>query len=201
MITRKAKNKILKGDLVAYPTESFYALGVDATNKKATQRLFRTKHREKGKPIALIASDLAQVQRYFHTSPEELKLMKKYWPGSLTIVLRPKKKIAAKVLAPTTPQPLLREEGAARIGVRVPNHTSARRLAARAGAPITATSANISGQPPTKLARVIKQTFPDILIMPGRCGQQRKPSTVVQIIKHKLIIHRQGAAHVHPLAA
>ncbi|MBI3572736.1 MAG: threonylcarbamoyl-AMP synthase [Candidatus Kerfeldbacteria bacterium] len=191
-MTRNIENpnaRLDKGGIVAYPTESFYALGVKATNPQAIKQLFHAKHREKGKPIALIASDLKQVQRYFFVSGEEQALMTRYWPGSLTIVLHPKKSIVTKAL------------GARNIGVRVPNHASARRLAARAGAPITATSANMSGQAPTKSARVIWRTFPDILIVPGRCGRQHKPSTVVQIIKHKLIIHRQGAAHVHPLAA
>ena len=174
-------NPIISINVFAYPTESFYALGVDATDKKAIRRLFRVKHREPGKPIALIAADLAQVKRFFHLSQEELKLAKKYWPGALTIILRPKAKIAARAL------------GARRIGVRVPQHANARKLCKLAGVPLTATSANISGQPPTKSYYKIKKDFPDIMVIPGRCGRSTKPSTVVSVKKNGIEITRPGA--------
>ncbi len=164
-----------------FPTESFFALGVPANNPKAIQALFRIKRRESGKPIALIAANLAQVKKYFYLSTIEERLAKEYWPGSLTILLKPKRPIAARAL------------GAARIGVRVPAHAGARRLAALAGAPLTATSANISGQPPTKSASTVKQAFPDILVMPGRCGRATKPSTVVEVLRDRIVILRDGA--------
>lgn len=166
-----------------YPTESFYALGVVATGAPEVKQLFRLKRRETGKPIALIAASVRQVKVFFHVSKDEERLMRIYWPGPLTIVLRPKAAIAARAL------------GARRIGVRVPGHAGARRLAAQLGAPLTATSANLSGQPPTKSARKVKRLFPDILVVPGRCGRQRHPSTVVEIVRHRLVIHRQGSVH------
>lgn len=170
--------------IVGYPTESFFALGVKATDAQAIQQLFRVKQREKGKPIALIAADFQQVKKFFVMSKTEEVLAKRHWPGALTILLTPNKKIAARAL------------GARRIGVRVPAHAGAQRLAKKIGAPITATSANISGHPPTKLVRKLKQDFPDILVVPGRCGRARKPSTVVEIVKNSIIIHRQGSLHV-----
>lgn len=171
-------------NIFAFPTESFYALGADATDTRAIQQLFRVKHRERGKPIALIAATTAQVRKFFVLSKHEERVAEQHWPGSLTILLKPRKMIAARAL------------GATRIGVRVPAHASARRLAARVGAPITATSANISGQPPTKLAAKVKRDFPGILIMPGRCGRQTRPSTVVAIEKNTLTILRQGSVHL-----
>lgn len=185
-----------------YPTESFYALGVKATDRKAIQHLFRVKHREKNKPIALIAADLKQVKRYFVLSKTELKLAKKFWPGALTLVLRPKKKIAANALFGTTPSrssratPPHKRRGAYRVGVRVPKHAGARALAKKVEAPITATSANISGQPPTKSLHKVKQAFPGILVTTGRCGQAKKPSTVAIVQHQKIHILRPGAVHV-----
>jgi len=173
-----------KNTIFAFPTESFYALGVNATDVEAVQELFRLKHREAGKPIALIAADIKQVKKYFFMSKVEEQLAEKYWPGALTILLTPKKSIAARAL------------GAKKIGVRVPAHAGARRLAKKLGAPITATSANISGQPPTKSARKLKHDFPDILVVSGKCGSSKKPSTVIEIINKKIIIHRQGAVNV-----
>lgn len=205
------------GGLVAYPTESFYALGVDATNAKAVQRLFRAKGRKKGKSIALIAANLAQVRKFFYMTAAELRLAKKFWPalgsdpsamssgpkgararrGALTILLQPK--------SPTTPasgHPSLEKEGTRSsphrilIGVRVPAHAQARALALKAGVPITATSANRSGQPPTKSAAKVKRDFPGILVLPGRCGRQRRPSTVVMLENRSIITLRQGSVHV-----
>lgn len=201
--------------IFAYPTESFYALGVPATAAKAIQQLFRLKHREPNKPIALIAADIAQVKKFFYVSPAELRLMKKYWPGALTILLRPKTPSSPRpssgrrgviavsaLLGLTSPSPLLTlRRGPARVGVRVPDHAPARELALECGAPITATSANISGQPPTKSARKLKRDFPDIMIVPERCGKEHLPSTVVEIINNKIIIHRQGSLNLSPKRA
>jgi len=185
-------------NIFAYPTESFYALGVPATNAKAIRQLFRLKRREKGKPIALIAADIQQVKKFFFMSKDEERLAKKYWPGAVTILLKPKRTIAVSaLLGGTSPTPLLnRRRGQLRIGVRVPAHPGARRLAKTLGAPITATSANISGQPPTKSARKVKQSFPGILIMPGRCGKLRQPSTIIKMKKKKILILRQGSQNL-----
>lgn len=205
-----------RGVIFGYPTESFYALGVKATDKYAIKKLFRLKHREAGKPIALIAADLKQVKKFFYMTKDEERLARKHWPGALTILLKPKPPssprpspggrgwIAADALVPsspnastTSPRPLLNQGvvRGGRIGVRVPTHAGARQLAHQAGSPITATSANISGQPPTKSARKVKRDFPGIMIAPGRCGRNAKPSTVVKIIKNSITIIRQGATH------
>lgn len=194
---------IRRGAIAAYPTESFYALGADATNPKAVAKIYQLKLREKGKPIALIAGNLKQVRKFFYLSAAELQLAKKHWPGAVTILLRPKPGIAAAALVgPTAPNPSYdRRGGLARgrrplVGVRIPEHAQARALALSVGAPITATSANTSGQPPTKSARQVKRDFPGILVIPGRCGRQWRPSTVVEIIKHQIKIIRPGAVHV-----
>lgn len=190
----------VRNDIFAYPTESFYALGVDATNPVAIRQLFRVKHREPGKPIALIAANLAQVKKYFVMSKDEERLARKYWPGALTILLRPKKTIASQALTPLSPPS---DEGGneggrrvRRIGVRIPAHAQARKLALWMGVPITATSANLSGQPPTKSPRVLKQYFPDILQVHGRCGRQKIPSTIIRVDQTNITILRHGAVRL-----
>jgi len=184
---RSAAAAIRRGHIIAFPTESFYALGVDATNDDAIRALFSAKLRMRNKPVALIAGNSKQVMKYLRLNRHELILAKKHWPGPFTMIVQPRKKrtgIQTKAL------------GAVAIGVRVPAHAGARRLALAAGVPITATSANISGQPPTKSPRTVARVFPDILILTGRCGKQRKPSTVVQIKGKYLTLIRQGAARV-----
>lgn len=168
----------------AYPTESFFAFGVPANDSTAIRQLFHIKKREPWKPIALVAANLAQVEKFFVLNEKERALAKKYWPGPLTLLLQPKSTIDAKAL------------GAKKIGVRVPSHAVARALAKKLGAPITATSANRSGEPPTKSRRALKREFPDILIVPGRCGRQSQPSTIIDVRGTELHIIRQGSVHV-----
>ncbi len=185
-----------KGVVIGFPTESFFALGANATDPSAIKKLFQLKKREAGKPIALVTSDLKQVKKYFVMSKAEERLAKQYWPGSLTILLKPRKSIATKALVPSSPRLSSTGRRGVLVGVRVPAHAVARKLARLMGSPITATSANISGQPPTKSARKLKRDFPGILIVPGRCGNARRPSTIVDVTNDKLTIIRQGAVHV-----
>jgi L-threonylcarbamoyladenylate synthase len=191
-----AGQTIRQGGIIAYPTESFYALGADATNVSAIKKAFRMKGRGR-KPIALIAADIKQVQRFFYLSPKENELVRKYWPGPVTVLLKPKTAIAARALSPTTPsrrtsrsgRPSLKKEGTGwsprrtlRIGVRVPAHEQARALALYVGAPITATSANRTGRRPTKSASRVRARFPTVPLVPGACGRGTKPSTVIEVV-------------------
>ncbi len=194
---------IRQGGAIAYPTESFYALGADATNVSAVKKIFRMKGRRK-KPIGLIAADFKQVKKFFFMTRAEERLARKYWPGALTILLRPKKAIAARALLGTTPSgrmtghPSLEKEGTLwsprrlLIGVRVPAHAQARALALYAGVPLTATSANLSGQAPTKSPKVVQRLFPARPVLTGRCGKYRQPSTVVTVKRGQAVVLRRG---------
>jgi L-threonylcarbamoyladenylate synthase len=219
---KQAIRIINDGGVIAYPTESFFALGADATNARAIRKVFRLKGRGR-KPIALIAGSIAQVERYFVVSVMERRLMKRYWPGAMTIVMKPRKAIAADaLLGTTTPDPSLKRRGLMGgenwrglevsdgrgrkgggrrggngIGVRVPRHALARKLALVFGKPITATSANISGKHPTKLHTVVGSTFHDMVIMNGACGKAKQSSTVLSMYHGKINILRHGAVGVN----
>lgn len=185
MATIKEVVRALKrGAVVAFPTESFYGIAADATNPDAVKKVFAAKGRGKQKPIALVAASVAQVEKFFYVSAAEKKLMREYWPGALTMVLRPKKAIAARAL------------GARLIGVRVPKHAGARRIAAQLGRPITATSANLTGKPATKSRVVISRTFRGMLIVDGVCGSATKPSTLIRLAKKKIHVLRIGAVRI-----
>jgi len=198
---KQAIRIINDGGVIAYPTESFFALGADATNARAVKKVFRLKGRNK-KPIALIAGSLAQVEKFFFVSAVERRLMKRYWPGAVTILLQPKKDIAADALLGTTPSrpssghPSSMRRGQYRIGVRVPAHAGVRHLALSFGRPITATSANLSGKRPTKLRTVVERTFRGIVTVNGACGTARKPSTILSMDNGKINILRRGAVRV-----
>lgn len=223
MVTLKeAARLIRRGGVVTYPTESFYALGVDATNVRAVRKVFNLKGRGKSKPIALIAGSQRQVEMFFTMTEAERSLAHRYWPGAVTMLLRPKsptpssspsgppagragmgRGVAAEALVGTSPAPSYTRRGASNerlrgpsVGVRIPTHAPARALALVVGAPITATSANRSGRPPTKSARKVKRDFPGILIAPGRCGKYRQPSTVVAVKRGQLVVLRRGQVKI-----
>jgi L-threonylcarbamoyladenylate synthase len=142
--------------------------------------------------LPLIAADFSVVKKYFKMSAPELKLVKKYWPGPLTIILKIKtqttkhKKCFAKKV---------RESGL--VAVRVSPHKIARALAAAAGGFIVSTSANISTKPECFSVAEIKKQFknsrskPDLVLDAG-CLKKSKPSTIVKVEKGKVVILRQG---------
>ena len=128
------------GELVVLPTESVYGLGADATSARAVARLVAVRGREVGKPILVLASDVALVMRVARELPPSARrLAERLWPGALTIVLPARDDVPDALTA-----------GTGTIGVRVPAHATARALVARLGRPVTAPSANPPGAPPPR---------------------------------------------------
>ena len=125
------------GELVVYPTETFYAIGADAFSSIALRRLFEVKGREPGRPVGLIAADAAMAFSVAREIPlDARRLADAFWPGPLTLVLPARDDIADELKGP---------DG---VGVRVSPNPIARALSAGIGRPITATSANLSGEAP-----------------------------------------------------
>jgi L-threonylcarbamoyladenylate synthase len=121
--------------LVIYPTRCLYGVGGDATNPAAVEKVFDAKGRPKNQPVAVICGKDALIARIVETVPPLAKrIMDRFWPGSVTIVMK-----ANKTLPP------LLTAGTGRIGVRRPAQAVAAALAAALDRPITATSANRSG--------------------------------------------------------
>lgn len=126
------------GEAVVCPTETFYALGVDALSSAALQLLFAIKGREPGKPVALIAADAEMAFSVAREVPAEARVLADaFWPGPLTLVLPARSGIDAA---------LINADG--EVGIRVSSHPVARALAAGLGRPLTATSANRAGEEP-----------------------------------------------------
>src|SRR5271163_1959457 len=125
------------GELVVYPTETFYAIGADAFSTAALRRLFQVKGREPGRPIGLIAADTAMAFSVAREIPiDARRLADAFWPGPLTIILPARDNLAPELAGP---------DG---VGVRVSPNPVARALSEGIGKPITATSANLSGAAP-----------------------------------------------------
>jgi L-threonylcarbamoyladenylate synthase len=166
---------IARGEVVAYPTETFYGLAADPRNALAIARVFDAKGRRSDEPLPLIASDLAQVERWFGVlSPQAAALARHFWPGPLTLVLP---------LPADCPLPTALTAGRANVAVRVPAHPVARALAHAAGGAITSTSANPAGAPPASTAEEVVRTLADriAIVIDGGPTPGGAPSTIVDV--------------------
>ena len=181
---REAISILKDGGLIAYPTESFYALGVMATDKEAVSRLFRLKKRPPEKPLPVIVGNIETLETIIKSMPDQaIALIKKYWPGPLNIIFEAKDHI-----------PLMLTGGSHRIAVRIPGDKTAFNLAIASKLPITATSANPSALPPAKNANEVKNYFDgeiDLIIDNGETAGG-KPSTIVDATTVPFRILREG---------
>ena len=182
---REAAHWILNGAIVAVPTDTLYGLAVDPFRSDAVRRLFAAKGRAAGHAIPLIAADVSQIMKQLAPlPPPTARLAERFWPGPLTVLV-------------ATPVSLARDVdgGTGTVGVRVPNDGVARAIAEACGRPITATSANISGEPatanPDDVERMLGDRI-DLLIdtglLPGGL-----PSTIIDATSGEARLVRAGA--------
>jgi L-threonylcarbamoyladenylate synthase len=171
-----------RGEAVAYPTETFYGLGV-AARAPALERLLAVKGREAEKGLSLLIADEAMLAEVVaEVSPRARALIAAHWPGPLTLAL------PARAGLP----PALVKDGC--VAVRVSPHPVARALVAAFGGPVTATSANPAGQPPPTTAAAVLAYFGDAcLILDGGETPGGLPSTLARVRGDRVEVLRQGA--------
>ena len=182
-----AVSALRRGDVVAYPTETFYGLGVDAFDELALARLRQLKGRDE-KAISVLVDGVEMLERVcLPPPPLARELMRRHWPGALTLVL------PAREGVPTA----LVSDGC--IAVRHSSHPTAQALVAGLGNPLTTTSANRAGEPPATTPEAVDEVFA------GRCRvlyagatPGGAPSTLVRIRGEKLEILRRGAIDIDP---
>lgn len=178
----RAAEAIRAGRVVAYRTDTVYALAADPRNSEALSRLVAIKGRAPGKPSPLIAADTAQVEMLAELNDIAVDLAAAFWPGPLTMILR-----ARDLLSPT----VMNERSG--IGLRVPASDSARRLAMACDSAITATSANISGEESPRTAPAIAASLAVDLVLDGGPVSSSVPSTVVDVSGARVVLIREGA--------
>ncbi|MBI4896302.1 MAG: threonylcarbamoyl-AMP synthase [Candidatus Aenigmarchaeota archaeon] len=169
-----------KGGVIAYPTETSYGLGVDATQAQAVQKLYALKERDAGKPVICIVDTLTMVQRYCTLHPAERRIIRALMPGPITLVAQAKGKT-------------IQTAGNGTFSFRIPSFDVARALVHAYKKPITSTSANRSGNKPLyRIADVIREFYGKVdIIIDGGDLAVRKQSTVVKITD-RVDILRQG---------
>jgi L-threonylcarbamoyladenylate synthase len=180
----EAAGALKRGDIVAFPTESFYGLGVDALNPDAVARLFKIKGRPESKPVLVLVGSVAMAEDLtLEISAGARDLMTRHWPGPLTLVLRAASHVPSQLTA-----------GTGTIGVRIPGHAVALGLVCAAGLPVTAPSANPSDRPPPITAESVRGYFDDLidLILDGGPTAGGPASTVADCTVWPPRILRQG---------
>jgi L-threonylcarbamoyladenylate synthase len=175
---------VSSGGVIAYPTETIYGLGVDATNEQAIRRIFEIKGRNFTNPISVIIGTHRDVYPLVRKVTDAAqKLMDAFWPGPLTIVFESADAVSPLLTANT-----------GRIGIRLSSHEAARKIALKTGRPLTATSANKSSAPEcTNAAAVIGQIGDkiDAVIDLGET-KGTTGSTIIDATSEQPIILRSG---------
>lgn len=181
---KRAAQVVKSGGIIAFPTETYYGLGVDPFNPAAVERLFEAKGREPGKPINLVLDDIQRAEGMVAAiSAEAWSLIQKFWPGPLTLLFRCTSRVTSALTGET-----------GKIGIRIPSHPVALQLLKAAGQPLTATSANRSGQPAARTAEMVGENLgPQLdLILDGGATPGGPGSTIVDATLYPPRLVREG---------
>ncbi|GBD30334.1 Threonylcarbamoyl-AMP synthase [bacterium HR32] len=179
---RRAVEALRAGEVVVYPTDTVYGLGCDATEPSAVRRVFEVKGRPPDQPVPVLLAEPGEAEALAHVSPGARRLMERFWPGPLTLVLPGRGVVADLVTA-----------GTGTVGLRVPDHPVPRALVRACGFPLVGTSANTSGRPaPTTVPQVLSDLDGRVrLVLDG--GRLRgRPSTVVDCTGDRPRVLRAG---------
>jgi L-threonylcarbamoyladenylate synthase len=185
-----AADFIRQGKLVVFPTDTSYGLGANITDLLAVKKIFQLKNRPMDKPIHIIVSSLKMGQEYAYLTNSALKLAHNFLPGPLTLVLKRKDTVSDLVSG-----------GKNTIGIRIPDNLIALALVERAGVPITATSANVSGTPdPYSIKDALRalgtavDLYLDMGILP-----KKLPSTILDLTRDPPEIIREGPISINQI--
>lgn len=178
----RAVQVLERGGVIAYPTDTYYGVGCDLMSKKAIERLYQLKGRDRKKPLSFLCPDLSDVAKYAHVSNFAYRTMKGLTPGAFTFILE-----ATRIV----PEVMMSKQK--QVGIRVPDAPLARALAAGLGRPLITTSASDDEGEPLIDAKDIKEKLGhglDLILDGGVTLME--PSTVVSLIGDSMEVLRQG---------
>lgn len=174
-IIQQAVEIIQRNGSLVYPTDTVYGLGVNAWRAHCLERLFKMKKRPEDKPVPVIVRDLEMAKELARVNRAAEKILRAIWPGAVTVIL-PKQEIVPDIL--TAGQPT--------IGLRIADCRLVQAIMDKLDCPLTATSANFSGQPPLTSSEEIIESFnhayprPDLILAAGQLTKI-SPSTVLDL--------------------
>ena len=184
-IIDQAVSLLKNGGVVAYPTETLYALGASASNPKAIQRVIEIKNRPMDKGLPLVIFSINDLEFLSKDIPSiAYSLAKNFWPGPLTLVISARPEI-----------PDLITGGRKSVAVRVPNHPIPLAILKKLSEPIIATSANVTGKNPCLTANEVRKMIGNRvdLTISGLTSSGGLPSTILDLTLNPPKILRKGA--------
>lgn len=189
-LVRQAAEIVRRGGLIAYPTDSCYALGCARGNAPGVERLRRIRGVDERHHLTLMCRDLSEIARYAIVDDAQFKLLKSVTPGSYTFILRARRELPRRVARKKT------------IGVRVPGHPVAHALLGELDEPMLSTTLLLPGEAtPLADAQDIRSKLErelDLIIDAGSCGTE--PSTVIDLTAETLRVLRAGKGSLAPFA-
>jgi tRNA threonylcarbamoyl adenosine modification protein (Sua5/YciO/YrdC/YwlC family) len=189
-LVHQAAQIVRRGGLIAYPTDSCYALGCEWGNAKGAERLRRIRGIDERHPLTLMCRDLAEIARYATVDDAQFRLLKRVTPGSYTFILRARREVPRRLTRKKT------------IGVRVPGHPVAHALLAELDEPMLSATLLLPGRPaplsdPAEIRAHLEKHI-DLVIDAGECGVE--PSTVLDLTEDTPRVLRAGKGPLAPFA-
>jgi tRNA threonylcarbamoyl adenosine modification protein (Sua5/YciO/YrdC/YwlC family) len=189
-LVRQAAEIVRRGGLIAYPTDSCYALGCERASAGGAERLRRIRGVDERHPLTLMCRDLGEMARYAIIDDAQFRLLKRVTPGSYTFILRARREVPRRLAKKKT------------IGVRVPGHPVAHALLAELDAPMLSATLLLPGQEaPFSDGADIRAALEkqlDLVIDAGSCGTE--PSTVIDLTEATPRVLREGTGSLAPFA-
>jgi L-threonylcarbamoyladenylate synthase len=186
-LIRYAADQIRAGEVLGMPTDTFYGLAADPFNLRAVERVYEIKSRSRHKPLSLLIESTDQAEELAKPLPAEFyQLARRFWPGPLTLIVKAASRLPLKVTANT-----------GNVALRVPNARIPLAVVQAAGIPITATSANLSGESECTTALAVRDQLQNriSIIVDGGTSPREVASTIVDLTddEARWQIIREGA--------
>lgn len=189
-LIRQAADIVRSGGLIAYPTDSCYALGCERANAKGAERLRRVRGIDERHHLTLMCRDIREIARYAIVDDAQFKLLKSVTPGSYTFILRARREVPRRLTRRKT------------IGVRVPGHAVAHALLSELDEPMLSTTLLLPGdETPLSDAAEIRARLErqlDLIVDGGACGTE--PSTIIDLTEELPRVLRAGKGSLAPFA-
>jgi len=185
-ILKKIIVLVKKGKILVLPTDTVYGLICDASSKKSIEKIFKIKKRPKTKALPVFIKNIKEAKKLACINKNQEKLLKKVWPGKVTVILKRKDYLPKIIFA-----------NQKTIGLRIPKQRLIKDLLEKTNLPLIGTSANLSGQPAsTKIKKIIfqfknKKNQPDFIFSVGDL-KSSKPSTIIDLTLKKPRLIRKG---------
>lgn len=188
---KEASQILLDGEVLAFPTETVFGLGVVYDNERAFHKLVEAKKRPADKPFTLMCSNVKQIEDVAIIDERARKIINKFMPGEITLLLKPKEGIQKWV-----------NLGTSKIGVRIPDHELALKLIETVGKPLLVPSANPSSEKPALNYKEALDYFDGVIAGVIKAeSKHHLPSTIVDLTEEKVKLIREGDISLEEILA